>query len=60
MDWGYKSHGCIHWWAIDEDDNAWIEKELTFKGKTDSQVARMVRSIEIQLGLWKGNRSLIT
>jgi hypothetical protein len=60
MDWGYKSHGCIHWWAIDEDDNAWIEKELTFKGKTDSQVARMVRSIELQLGLWKGNRSLIT
>lgn len=62
MDWGFKVPGCVHWWAMDPEDNLYCIKELTFKGKVDSEVAAMVREIELDLGLWdeRKNRSLIT
>ena len=60
MDWGFKSPGCVHWWTIDPDDNLICEKELTFKGKTDKQVAARIREIEENLGLWQAGRSTIT
>ncbi len=60
MDWGFKSPGCVHWWTIDQDGNLICEKELTFKGKSDKQVAGRIREIEEQMGLWQGNRSTIT
>lgn len=59
-DWGYKKPGCIHWGALDDDDNMTVERELTFQGQTVKQVAKRVREIEEDLGLWKGKRSLIT
>ncbi len=60
MDWGYKSPGCVHWWAMDPDGNLYCEKEYTFKGKRDREVASEIRFIEEGLGLWGGKRSRIT
>lgn len=62
MDWGFKAPGCIHWWALDEDDTLYCEKEFTFREMTDQQVAKAAREIEIGLGLWDkaANRSRIT
>lgn len=60
MDWGFKRHGCIHWWAIDDDDNLLCIRELSFLGKTDVEVAKMVRQIEENMGVWNGRRSGIT
>lgn len=60
MDWGYKRPGCVHWWAMDEDDNLYCEREYTFQGKTATEVAKRIREIERDARLWKSGRSLIT
>lgn len=62
MDWGFKAPGCIHWFALDDDDTLYVIKELKFKGKTDSEVAAMVQVVEEELDLWdeKRNESRIT
>lgn len=60
MDWGLKSPGCVHWYAMDNDGVLWVEREYTFKGKQVDQVAKDIREIEEHLGLWRGKRSLIT
>ena len=60
MDWGYKSPGCIHWWAIDPDDNLYCVEEFTFQGQSDVDVAKVVQDIERRLGLWSGKRSGIS
>lgn len=60
MDWGYKQPGCIHWWAMDEDDNLFCIRELTFQDKLAGEVAGLVRDIEEHAGFWKGNKSLLT
>lgn len=62
MDWGFKVPGCVHWWAMDPDENLYCIRELTFKGKVDTEVAAMIEAIERSLGLWdnKAKRSTIT
>lgn len=62
MDWGFKKPGCIHWYAVDDDDNVFVHREYTFQGKSADQVAEDVKSIEKELGLWdeRNNRSKIT
>jgi hypothetical protein len=60
MDWGFKTPGCIHWYAMDEDKNVFVFRELTFKEKTDVEVAKMVREIEFGMGLWQNKRSLLS
>lgn len=60
MDWGFKTHGCVHWWAIDHDGNLWCFDELTFIGKDDIEVAEEIRSIEESYGLWDNGKSGIT
>lgn len=59
MDWGFKSHGCVHWWALDDDENLFCIRELTFKGQYPRDVARSIMQIEKTLGFWdlKGKRS---
>ncbi len=52
MDWGYKQPGCVHWWALDRDENLICIKEYTFQGKEAPDVARRVQEIEIEMGLW--------
>jgi hypothetical protein len=59
MDWGYKAPGCVGWYAMDEDENLWKFKELTFQGKAVDEVAKMIEQIEKDLGLWQGKKSLI-
>jgi hypothetical protein len=60
MDWGYKSYGCIHWWALDEDDNLICTAEFSFRLMTATEVARKVREIEKDQKLWGYDGSLIT
>lgn len=62
MDWGFKKPGCIHWGALDDDDNLFIHKEYTFKGKSATEVAEDVKDIELELELWdeKKKRSKVT
>lgn len=60
MDWGFKTHGVVGWFTMDEDQNLIMEREYTFIGKLDREVARRIREIEEDLGLWHGRQSLIT
>jgi len=60
MDWGFKNPGTVLWWAMDPDGNLICERELTFKGKSDVEVALRIREIEEGLGLWKGDKSTLT
>jgi len=46
MDWGFKAFGCVHWYALDEDDNLVVFYEYTFRGRTDREVAQAIRRIE--------------
>lgn len=59
MDWGFKTHGIIGWFAMDEEDNLILTKELLFIGKHDSEIAEEIRDIEEDMGLWRGNKSLL-
>lgn len=61
MDWGFKQPGTCLWFAIDDDGNLVVEKELTFRLKHVDEVAEDIREIETDLGLWdvSTNRSLI-
>jgi hypothetical protein len=52
MDWGFKAPGCLHWWALDDENTLYAIKELRFQGKTADEVAAMVKVIELDLGLW--------
>lgn len=61
MDWGFRSPGAVHWYAVDDDDTLYVFYELTFKGKTDEEVAELIAEVEDEFELWgKDNRSLIT
>lgn len=60
MDWGFKRPGCVHWWAMDHDDTLYCERELTFQGMTDADVARRIKEIEIDAGLWRNGSSTIS
>ncbi len=60
MDWGFKNPGTILWWAMDEDDNIFCEREYSFTGKFDNEVAARCKEIEQDLGLWGRGQSLIT
>lgn len=60
MDWGHKTPGNVHWWAMDDEDNIYCVREMRFQDKTDMDVAKAVRSVEKGMGLWKDQRSTIT
>jgi len=60
LDWGYKSYGCVHWWAVDPDGNLICEREYSFRFKDGDEVAMEIRRIEEKMGLWHGRRSKIT
>lgn len=52
MDWGFKSPGTVGWFAIDEDDNLYLVKELNFQRKSATWVAKKIREIETEMKLW--------
>lgn len=62
MDWGFKMPGVIHWWAMNREETLYCIKEVTFKGKTDKEVAQLVLDVErgLKLDLVYGEQSLIT
>ncbi len=62
MDWGFKLPGCILWFAMDDDGNMFVIRELKFQGKNPEEVSAFVKDIEIEMGVWdkRANRSLIT
>lgn len=57
MDWGYKSFGCIGWYAIDYDGNLFKFHEYSFRLKKAAEVAQRVKEIERSYGLWTPNGS---
>jgi phage terminase large subunit len=56
MDWGFKKPGCLGWYALDDEDTLYKFKELRFQGKTDEEVAEMVKATEQFYGLWDDKR----
>lgn len=60
MDWGFKAPGCVHYWAMDEDENLFCLNEITFKLKTPRDVAMMCERYEKQMGWWRGVKSGLT
>lgn len=57
-DWGFKKWGTIGWWAMDEDENIFCEREYNFRGKLVADVAADIKRIEKELGIkWKNGRS---
>jgi len=60
MDWGYKKPGCVHWWAMDTEDNLFCTDEYWFQRRTDREVAEEIEKRETKWGLWKKGRSLLT
>lgn len=52
MDWGFKVPGVVGWFAMDEDGNVFMFKEMTFEGKWPDAVADMIKDVEMTLGLW--------
>lgn len=60
MDWGFKAYGTVGWFTMDPDGNVILHREYNFVGKTDVEVGRDIRSIEIELGVWRNGRSQLT
>lgn len=60
MDWGFKKHGVVVWWAVDGDDSLHAVYEYTFRGKMDVEVAEQMVRIERSLGTWRNGRSALT
>ncbi len=56
MDWGFKLPGIIGWYAMDDDDNLFKIREYNFQGRTDVEVAKRVKEIEVEMGLWAGSK----
>lgn len=62
MDWGYKTYGAVHWWALTHDGEMICTDEYTFRKKTAAEVAKRIKQIEEANGLWDKvrNRSKLT
>jgi hypothetical protein len=60
LDWGFKQPGTCLWFAVDEEENLWVEREYTFQNKDAVDVAKRIAVIEKDLGLFKSGRSLIS
>lgn len=60
MDWGYKQPGCVGYWALDPDDHLVMFKEITFQGKTDVEVAGILKEYEMRMGFWGDKGSMLS
>jgi hypothetical protein len=60
MDWGFKTNGCVSWWALDPDNKLYCHRELMFKGKHPDEVAKDIPEFEKSAGLAKHGASLIS
>jgi len=57
LDWGYKTPGCVGWFAVDYDGNLICVREFTFRFKDGDQVAMDIRAIEQEYGWWDDVRN---
>ncbi len=60
LDWGFKQPGTCLWFAMDEEETLWVEREYTFQNKDAVDVAKRIKQIEKDLGLFANGRSLIS
>ncbi len=60
MDWGFKLPGTVGYWALDDDDHLIKFKEINFQGKTDLDVAGILKEYEIRMKFWGPQGSLLT
>lgn len=61
LDWGFKTPGNIHWYAMDDEDNLFVVREMRFEGQTDMEVVKAARQVEKSMELWgDDHRSTIT
>lgn len=65
MDWGYKTHGVVLWWAVTPDNDMIAVDEMSFRYATATDVAKRIREIERKRGWWStkaetGGRSKLT
>lgn len=56
MDWGFVKPGCIHWWALSDEDELVCVREYWFSQKLAEEVAQDVCDIETDMGLWDVKR----
>lgn len=60
MDWGFKMRGVVQWYAMDEEENLFCERELSFRQMRVAEVAREMKIIEKDLGVWRNGKSALT
>jgi hypothetical protein len=60
MDWGYKSAGCVHWWAVSPEKVLICEREWMFRMLHPSEVADGIKKIEMKWKLATSKRSTLT
>lgn len=60
MDWGFKTWGTIGFFALDDDDNLFLHRELNFRMEDAKAVGKRLKTQEQKLGLWANGRSRIT
>lgn len=58
MDWGFKTHGTIGYWALSFDGTMFCFYEFTFKMKTAEYVAKDIKDIEKRFRLWDLTRDV--
>lgn len=58
MDWGYKTHGCIHYFAVDEEGRLYVWYEFIFRNKSAKYVASdIIKPFEQKNKLWDSSGS---
>lgn len=60
MDWGYRTHGCVLWFALSPDNVLYVHRELYFRLMKEEKVAKAVIEIESDMGLVRNGKSLLT
>ena len=53
LDWGYNAPGCVLWWVVLSDGRLYLRSELKFQRRDVSEVARLIKERDAELGLTK-------
>lgn len=59
MDWGYKTHGVVGWFAMDHDETLFMIREFSFREMEAQEVAKRIREYERKMGWWVDGRSAL-
>lgn len=55
-DWGYATHGTVGWYAVHPEGTLYCFYELSFRQKTATEVAEMIKYFEEKNKLWDPNQ----